>query len=206
MYLDTSHFAVWMIVLNLHTAILTNRLEFEYWKRFLNAVNHTQDKTQSNLVAGSLPLFFFFFSLWNSGICQRSLATLRNSASYSTSPERVSENSPQTSWSWLKLEDIIKLLTTIDSPLFGRIIEDEFFFFSRIVQSTHTQGKNFTIKSNMILSISYKLSCTELIIKLMNSRNFSVNSHLLKFVSLWNDLRNNLLSNLTDDTCNDWPL
>ena len=35
----------------------------------------------------------------------------------------------------------------------GRIIEDEFFFFSRIVQSTHTQGKNFTIKSNIILSI-----------------------------------------------------
>ena len=35
----------------------------------------------------------------------------------------------------------------------GRIIEDEFFFFSHIVQSTHTQGKNFTIKFNIILSI-----------------------------------------------------
>ena len=36
----------------------------------------------------------------------------------------------------------------------------------------------------------------------MNSQNFSVNSrrHLLKFVSLCNDLRNDLLSNHTDDT------
>ena len=32
-----------------------------------------------------------------------------------------------------------------------------------------------------------QLSCTELVIKLMNSRNFPVNSHLLKFVSLCND-------------------
>ena len=46
-----------------------------------------------------------------------------------------------------------------------------------------------------------QLSYTELVIKLMNSQNFSVNSHLLKFVSLSNnDLRNNLLSNHTDDT------
>ena len=34
----------------------------------------------------------------------------------------------------------------------------------------------------------------------MNSQNFSLNSHLLKFISLCNDLRNNLLSNRTDDT------
>ena len=39
-----------------------------------------------------------------------------------------------------------------------------------------------------------QLSYTELIIKLMNSQNFSVNSHLLKFVSLCNDLRTNLLT------------
>ena len=45
-----------------------------------------------------------------------------------------------------------------------------------------------------------QLSYTELIIKLMNSRNFSVNSHLLKFVSLCNDFRNNLLSSQADDT------
>ena len=34
----------------------------------------------------------------------------------------------------------------------------------------------------------------------MNSQNFSLNSHLLKFISLCNDLRNNLLSNHIDDT------
>ena len=45
-----------------------------------------------------------------------------------------------------------------------------------------------------------QLSYTELIVKLMNSQNFSVNSHLLKFVSLCNDLRTNLLSNHADDT------
>ena len=33
----------------------------------------------------------------------------------------------------------------------------------------------------------------------MNTQNFSVNSHLLKFVSLSYDLRNNLFSNHTDD-------
>ena len=32
-----------------------------------------------------------------------------------------------------------------------------------------------------------QLSSTELLIKLMNSQNFSLNSHLLKFVSLCND-------------------
>ena len=45
-----------------------------------------------------------------------------------------------------------------------------------------------------------QLSYTELIIKLMNSQNLSVNSHLLKFVWLCNDLRTNLLSNHADDT------
>ena len=45
-----------------------------------------------------------------------------------------------------------------------------------------------------------QLSYTELLIKLMNSQNFSVKSPLLKFVSLCNDLRNNLLSNHADDT------
>ena len=34
----------------------------------------------------------------------------------------------------------------------------------------------------------------------MNTQNFSVNSHLLKFVSSCNDLRTNLLSNHADDT------
>ena len=45
-----------------------------------------------------------------------------------------------------------------------------------------------------------QLSCTEVIIKLTNSQNFSPNSHLLKFISLCNDLRNNLSTNHTDDT------
>ena len=45
-----------------------------------------------------------------------------------------------------------------------------------------------------------QLSYTELIIKLMNTQNFSVNSHLLKFVSSCDDLRTNLLSNHADDT------
>ena len=44
-----------------------------------------------------------------------------------------------------------------------------------------------------------QLSYTELIIKLMNSQNFPVNSHFLKFVSWCNDLRTNL-SNHADDT------
>ena len=34
----------------------------------------------------------------------------------------------------------------------------------------------------------------------MNSHKFSLNSHLLKFIALCNDLSNNLLSNTTDDT------
>ena len=64
--------------------------------------------------------------------------------------------------------------------------------FSCTVQSIQSQGKHF-VNFN-------QLSCTELIIKLMNSQNFSLNSHLLKFISLCNDLRNNLLSNHIDDT------
>ena len=47
---------------------------------------------------------------------------------------------------------------------------------------------------------SNQLSSTELLIKLKNSQNFSLNSHFLKFVSLRNDLRNNLLSSHADDT------
>ena len=72
------------------------------------------------------------------------------------------------------------------------IIEGEFHFLFQNIQS---QGRNSTIKSNF-----NQLSYTELIIKLTNSQNFSVNSHLLKFVSLCNDLRTNLLSNHADDT------
>ena len=49
------------------------------------------------------------------------------------------------------------------------IIEDEFHFLLHC--SNPTKFCDFN-----------QLSCTELIIKLMNSHNFSVNSHLLKFV------------------------
>ena len=67
----------------------------------------------------------------------------------------------------------------------GRIIEDEFFFFSHIVQSTssHPREKFYNQIQHNLVDFN-KLSCTELIIILTNSRNFSVNSHLLKFVSL----------------------
>ena len=44
------------------------------------------------------------------------------------------------------------------------------------------------------------LAGVQCLVKLMNSWNFSVNSHLLKYVSLCNDLRTNLLSNHADDT------
>ena len=67
--------------------------------------------------------------------------------------------------------------------------------FSSIVQ----KRKKFYNKTQQNFVDFNQLSHTELIIKLMNSHNFSVNSHLLKFVSLCNDLRTNLLSNHADD-------
>ena len=48
--------------------------------------------------------------------------------------------------------------------------------------------------------VDFNQLSTEVIIKLMNSQNFSVNSNLLKFVSLCNDLRNNLPSNHSNDS------
>ena len=68
-----------------------------------------------------------------------------------------------------------------------------------IVQNTQSQEKFYNQIQQNFFDFN-QLSYTELIIKLMNSQNFSVNSHLLKFVSLCNDLRNNLLSNHADDT------
>ena len=61
------------------------------------------------------------------------------------------------------------------------IIEEECRFLLHCPKSFQSQGKTSTIKSNKIFN---QLSYTELKIKLMNSRNVSVNSHLLKFVSL----------------------
>ena len=74
------------------------------------------------------------------------------------------------------------------------------FIFSWTVQSIQSQREKFYNQIQHNLVNFNQLSCTELVIKLMNSQNFYLNSHLLKFISLYNDLRNNLLSNRTDDT------
>ena len=72
------------------------------------------------------------------------------------------------------------------------MIEDEFHFLLHFPKYSIPREKFYNkIQQNCVAF--YRLSCTELIIKLMNSQNFSVNSHLLKFVLLCNDLRNNLL-------------
>ena len=79
------------------------------------------------------------------------------------------------------------------------IIEEEFHFlfhcpkYSIPREKFHNQIERNLVDFNQL---PYK----ELIIKLTNPHNFSVNSHLLKFVSLCNDLRTNLLSNHADDT------
>ena len=79
------------------------------------------------------------------------------------------------------------------------IIEDEFHFLLHCPKYSIPREKFYNQIQHNFVNFN-QLSCTELIIKLMNSQNFSVNSHLLKFVSLWYDLRNNLLSNHADDT------
>ena len=78
------------------------------------------------------------------------------------------------------------------------IIEDIFRFLLHCPKYTILRERFYNqIQHNFVDS---QLSCTYLITKLMNSLNFSVNSHVLKFVSLCYDLSNNLLSNHTDDT------
>ena len=79
------------------------------------------------------------------------------------------------------------------------IIEDEFHFLFHCPKYSIPREKFYNQIQQNFVDFN-QLSYTELIIKLMNSQNFSVNSHLLKFVSLCNDLRNNLLSNHADDT------
>ena len=79
--------------------------------------------------------------------------------------------------------------------------EDEFHFLLHCPKYSIPREKFYSqIQHNFV--DSNQLSSTELLIKLMNSQNFSLNSDLLRFVSLciMNDLRNNLLSNHTDDT------
>ena len=72
---------------------------------------------------------------------------------------------------------------------FSGIIEDEFHFLLHCPKYSIPREKFFNQIQQNFVAFNH-LSCTELIIKLMNSQNFSVNSHLLKFVSLCNDLRN----------------
>ena len=79
------------------------------------------------------------------------------------------------------------------------IIEDEFHFLLHCPKYSIPREKFYNQIQQNFVDFN-QLSCTELVLKLMNSQNFSVNSLLLKFVSLRNDLRYNLLSNHTDDT------
>ena len=79
------------------------------------------------------------------------------------------------------------------------IIEDEFHFLLHCPKYSIPKGKfNNQIQHNFV-NLN-KLSSTELIITLINSQKVFLHSHLLKFISLCNYLRNNLLSNHTDDT------
>ena len=78
------------------------------------------------------------------------------------------------------------------------IIEDEFLFLVNCPKYSIPREKFYhQIQQNFV--DFNQLSYTELIIKLIKSQNFPVNSHLLKFVSLCNDLRANLLSNHAND-------
>ena len=84
-------------------------------------------------------------------------------------------------------------------PIFNSsIIKDEFHFLFHCPKYSIPREKFYNQIQQNFVDFN-QLSYTELIIKLMNSHNFSVNSHLLKFVSLCNDFRTNLLSNHADD-------
>ena len=79
------------------------------------------------------------------------------------------------------------------------IIEDEFHFLLHCPKYSIPRKKFYNQIQHYFVDFN-QLSSTELLIKLLNSQNFSQNSHLLKFVSICNDLRNKLLSNHTDGT------
>ena len=84
----------------------------------------------------------------------------------------------------------------IDSALF--VSQDEFHFLFHCPKYSIPREKFYYQILQTFVDFN-QLSYTELIIKLMNSQNFPVNSHLLKFVSLCNDLRTNLSSNHADE-------
>ena len=76
------------------------------------------------------------------------------------------------------------------------IIEDEFHFLFHCPKYSIPREKFYNHIQQNVVDFN-QLSFTELMIKFMNSQNFSVNSHFLK---LCDDLRTNLLSNHADDT------
>ena len=79
------------------------------------------------------------------------------------------------------------------------IIEDEFHFLFHCPKYSILREKFYNQIQQNFVDFN-QLSCTELIIKWINSQNFPVNSHLLRFVLLCNVSRTNLLSNHADDT------
>ena len=66
------------------------------------------------------------------------------------------------------------------------MIEDEFHFLLHCPKYSIPREKFYNQIQHNFVDFN-QLSSTELLIKLMNSQNFSLNSHLLKFVSLCND-------------------
>ena len=103
----------------------------------------------------------------------------------------------------LQMKKLIRGLQNKYKPLSGLLVyrmimplaeKTNFIFFS-IVQNIQSQGRNSTI-NRLFLAILHRINNFNWWIH----RIFSVNSHLLKFVSLCNDLRTNLLSNHADDT------
>ena len=76
------------------------------------------------------------------------------------------------------------------------IIDDEFHFLFHCPKYSIPREKFYNQIQQNFVDFN-QLSYTELMIKFMNSQNFSVKSHLLK---LCDDLPTNLLSNHADDT------
>ena len=75
------------------------------------------------------------------------------------------------------------------SVLSGALVSKVFSPKGKLLQSNPTKFCRF------LTAILHRISN-----EIDEFTEFSVNSHLLKFFSLCNDLRNNLLSNHTDDT------
>ena len=87
----------------------------------------------------------------------------------------------------------------IDSALLVTLLSQDEFHLLFHCPKYSIPGEKFYNQIQQTFVGFNQLSYTELIIKLINSQNFPVNSHLLKFVSLCNDLRTNLSSNHADE-------